>query len=141
MLTDSQRAALAAHLRRGRESQASRIPLRPAGLMNLPLTYGTEQLLFIDRFAPGQAAYNIPFVLRLSGPLDSGALDCAVGGLVERHEALRTRLMSGADGSPVQVIDPPKPVSVQVVDLSGAEPGEQQAAVGEFIDEHAVRPF
>ncbi len=141
MLSDPQRAALTARLRRGRENLTSEIPRRPAGLAELPMSYGQEQLWFIDRFAPGQATYNIPFVLRLSGPLDAAALGRAVGGLVERHEALRTRLMAGADGRPVQVIDPPKPVPVQVVDLSGGEPGERQAAVGEFIDEHAVRPF
>ena len=54
MLTDAQRAALAARLRRGREDLVPEIPPRPAELTELPLSYGQEQLWFLDRFAPGQ---------------------------------------------------------------------------------------
>jgi amino acid adenylation domain-containing protein len=141
MLTDSQRAALAARLRRGRESGASRIPRRPEGLADLPLSYGQEQLWFVDRFAPGLPTYNIPFALRLSGRLDAAGLSRAVDGLAGRHEALRTRLVASADGGPVQVIDPAGPVLLEVVDLSGLEPDRRQAALREFIDVESVRPF
>ena len=57
MLTQSERAALAARLRRG---QASRTRSRDvaAGLTELPLSYGQEQLWFLDRFAPGLPTYN-----------------------------------------------------------------------------------
>jgi amino acid adenylation domain-containing protein len=140
-LTDSQREALFARLRRGRESGASRIPRRPAGLADLPLSYGQEQLWFIDRFAPGLPTYNIPFALRLSGCLDAGALSRAIDGLAGRHEVLRTRLAADAEDRPVQVIDPPGPVPLEVVDLSGLEPGKRQATLREFIDTEALRPF
>ena len=61
MLTDAQRAALAARLRRGRaERRRPAIPRGPAGLAELPLSLGQEQLWFIDRLAPGQPTYNIP---------------------------------------------------------------------------------
>ena len=112
MLTRSERAALAAQLRAGRPEGAGKIPRRPAGLTDLPLSYGQEQLWFIDQFAPGLPAYNLTFALRLTGPLDTSALGRAVSGIVARHEALRTRLVAGADGRPVQVIDPPRPVLV-----------------------------
>jgi amino acid adenylation domain-containing protein len=141
MLTQSERAALAAHLRRGRENMASKIPRRPAGLTDLPLSYGQEQLWFIDRFAPGLPTYNIMFALQMSGPLDAAAMGRAVDGLVGRHEALRTRLLASADGRPVQVIDPAGPVLLEVVDLSGLEPDKRQAAMRELIDVQAVRPF
>ncbi len=141
MLTDSQRAVLAARLRRGRENLASEIPRRPAGLSDLPLSYGQEQLWFIDRFAPGLAAYNIPLAWRLSGRLDAPAVSRAVDGLVARHETLRTRLTAGRDGRPVQVVDPPKPAPLEMVDLSGLAPGQRQVALREFIDGQALRPF
>jgi amino acid adenylation domain-containing protein len=141
MLTESERAALAARLRRGRERLASEIPRRPDDLTELPLSFGQEQLWFLDRLAPGLPTYNIPFVLRLSGPLDAGALGRAADGLVARHEALRTRLVAGGDGRPVQVIGSPRPARLEVVDLSGLEPDQRQAALGEFIDVEAVRPF
>jgi Condensation domain len=141
LLTDAQRAALATRLRRGREAAAGQIPRRRPGLSDLPLSFGQEQLWFIDRFAPGLPTYNIPHALRLSGPLDDAALDRALTGLVARHEALRTRLVTGASGRPVQVIDPPATVAPGRRDLSALAPGPRRAALREFIGAEAVRPF
>ncbi len=141
MLTDAQRAALTARLRRGRDGAVSEIPRRGAGVADLPLSFGQEQLWFLDRFAPGLAAYNIPVALGLSGPLDVTALGCALDGLVARHEALRTRLVPDAGARPVQLISPPGPVRLDTVDLSGLEPDKQQIGLREFIDVEAVRPF
>ncbi|MGH3159712.1 MAG: amino acid adenylation domain-containing protein, partial [Streptosporangiaceae bacterium] len=95
----------------GGMATAGQIPRRPAGLTPLPLSFGQEQLWFLDRLAPGLAAYNIPYALRLSGPLDADALARALGRLTARHETLRTRLVAGPDGQPEQVIDPPRPVT------------------------------
>ena len=101
MLTDTERAALAARLRRSRlagsagAAGATQIPRRPAGpLAELPLSYGQEQLWFLDRFAPGLPTYNLPLALALTGPLDTAALGAAVDALTARHEALRTRLVT-----------------------------------------------
>ena len=140
-LTDAQRAALATRLRRGREPVAGQIPRRRPGLSDLPLSFGQEQLWFIDRFAPGLPTYNIPHALRLAGPLDDAALDRALTGLAARHEALRTRLVTGTSGRPVQVIDPPATVAPGRMDLSALAPGPRQAALREFIGAEAVRPF
>jgi len=145
MLTDSQREALTARLRRGQrtgpDEVAREIPRRPAGLPELPMSCGQEQLWFLDRFAPGLPTYNIPHALALSGPLDTGALGRAIGELVGRHETLRTRLTAGGAGRPVQVIDAPEPPPLEVVDLSGLEPSKQQARLADFIDAEASRPF
>lgn len=134
MLTDTQRAALTARLRRGRTAQAAAIGQRDRGLTELPLSFGQEQLWFIDRFAPGQAMYNIPIAVAIRGSLDQDALDLAVAALVARHEALRTRLVPGARGRPVQVVDAPAPVPVTRVALAGG-------ALTEFIDAEAATPF
>ncbi len=141
MLTDPQRAALTARLRRGRADAPSDIGRRPAGLAELALSYGQEQLWVIDRLAPDQPIYNVPHALRLSGPLDPAALGRAVNALIARHEALRTRLVTGAGGQPVQVIDPPAPRSLEVIDLAWLEAGKRQARLREFFDTEAVRPF
>jgi amino acid adenylation domain-containing protein len=139
MLTDAERAALAVRLRRGRAIMTE-IPRRPAGLRDVPMSYGQEQLWFIDRFAPGVTAYNIPNAIRVSGPLDQAALRRALNLLVARHEALRTRL-AAADGRPVQLIDPPGPVPLELADLSGLTLPQRQARLRECIDTEAVRPF
>ena len=53
MLSDTQRSTLAARLRQGRESVAGD-PRRGPRAAELPLSFGQEQLWFIDRFAPGR---------------------------------------------------------------------------------------
>src|SRR3984957_20517397 len=156
MLTEDQRTALAARLRRGRadapgEGGPDQIRPRTAGLAELPLSYGQEQLWFLDRLArgraatgqamSGQAAYNVPQALRLSGPLDPAALDRALTQVIARHEALRTRLTAGPGDRPVQVIDPPRPVSADLVDLSGHAAEMQSKLLRDLIDVESVRPF
>src|SRR6202046_5003583 len=100
MLTDSQLEALTARLRRGRESLAGEIPRRPAGLGDLPLSYGQEQLWFLDRFAPGLSAYNIPLLLRMSGPLDAAAAGPAGGGAGARRGGAGGRGGGRGGGAP-----------------------------------------
>ncbi len=144
MLTDAQRAALAAHLRKGRESTVTKIPRRPAGLTDLPMAYGQEQLWFIDRLAPGLPTYNILFAVRLTGALDQAAMGRAVDAMAARHETLRTRLIANGDGQPVQVIDPPSPFSsglLELRDLSGMAEPQRQASLQEFLNSEARRPY
>jgi amino acid adenylation domain-containing protein len=141
MLSETQHKALTARLRRGRENAVTEIPRRDPGRTDLPLSYGQEQLWFLDRFVPGVSAYNIPFSLGLSGPVDTAALSRALDALVARHEALRTRLATGPGGMPVQVIDPPSPTPLPVMDLGDLEADRQQAQVLEFIDSEALRSF
>src|SRR5262249_20671893 len=74
----------------------------------IPLSYGQEGLWLLQRWAPGTAAYNTPFVLSLDGDLDRGALGRAWAGLSLRHESLRTAFPAVA-GRPVQRILPPAP--------------------------------
>jgi amino acid adenylation domain-containing protein len=140
MLSDTQRAALAVRLRRSPERAGAGIPRRPAGLTDLPASFGQEQLWFLDQFAPGQPTYNVPYALALSGPLDVAALGRALDGLAARHEALRTRLVSRS-GRLVQLIDPPAAAPVELVDLSALTPEQRQAQLGEFIGREAMRPF
>ncbi len=141
MLSDTQRAAVAARLRRGREDLVEQIPPRSAGLTDLPLSFAQEQLWFIDRFAPGQGTYNLPHAVRLSGPLDTAALGRAIDQLAARHETLRTRLVTGAGGGPLAIIDPPAAIQVEPLNLPWVEPDKQHAWMREFIGAEVLRPF
>jgi amino acid adenylation domain-containing protein len=84
---------------------------------DLPLSFGQQRLWFLQQLDPGSHSYNTPFALRLSGDLDVAALAWTLEQVVRRHETLRTTFrVSG--GEPVQVIAPPGPQPLPLVDLS-----------------------
>ncbi|HZM75593.1 MAG TPA: condensation domain-containing protein [Candidatus Limnocylindrales bacterium] len=101
-----------------------------------PLTLGQERLWFLDRLDPGDPAYNIYLAHRLRGALDVEALQRAYDGVTARHAPLRTRYRT-VDGVPVQQAMPPRPLTIELLDLSGA-PEER---VREALNERAVAPF
>ncbi|WXA80757.1 amino acid adenylation domain-containing protein [Pendulispora rubella] len=69
----------------------------------LQLSFAQERLWFLYALNPGRADYNIPAVIELRGALDVERLRAALGGLVERHEALRTRVVD-VEGVPQAVL-------------------------------------
>uniref|UniRef100_UPI0011609DC7 non-ribosomal peptide synthetase n=1 Tax=Streptomyces humi TaxID=1428620 RepID=UPI0011609DC7 len=90
----------------------------------LPLSFAQQRLWFLDQLEPGSVEYALLSPVHWTGPLDVAALGAALGGVVARHEVLRTRLVADADGVPRQVIDPPYPFALPVVDVStGTDPG------------------
>jgi amino acid adenylation domain-containing protein len=56
---------------------------------HIPLSFSQERLWFIDQLG-GSRQYHIPAVLRLTGKLDTKALQQALKAIIERHEILRT---------------------------------------------------
>ncbi|NED34995.1 non-ribosomal peptide synthetase [Streptomyces sp. SID8499] len=103
------------------------ITARPAGAA-APLSFAQQRLWFLDRLGPGNAAYNLPYALRLSGPVDLDTAVRACQALVRRHETLRTAFPS-VDGEPTQTIAPADTHvwEPRVVDLRGADDAEEQA--------------
>src|ERR1700761_9158392 len=82
-----------------------------------PLTVGQTRLWFADRMDPGDPAYNMPIVRRLTGPLDEDAMRRAFAASVRRHEILRTIYRDGPDG-PVQTVLPYQGFEIGRSDLS-----------------------
>jgi amino acid adenylation domain-containing protein len=68
-----------------------------------PLSYHQERLWFIDRFETGVVYesspiyHNIPLILHITGPIDGGALEQSLNIVVNRHDALRTRIVGEKD--------------------------------------------
>ena len=123
-LTREQRAALFEQLRKRKEQQPrpeagpERIPRRhQAEGEPVPASFAQERLWFLDRLAPGKTVFNMPMMLRISGPLSPAHLERVLGELVRRHDTLRTAFAERG-GQPVQIVAPPGPWTLPVVDLS-----------------------
>ncbi|WP_062218182.1 non-ribosomal peptide synthetase [Streptomyces sp. NBRC 109706] len=80
-----------------------------------PLSTAQRRMWFASSYAPDSAAYNQPYVLRLSGPLDATALVDALRDLVAAHPVLRG-LVEERDGEPYAVFQPVDRVPIAVVD-------------------------
>jgi amino acid adenylation domain-containing protein len=106
----------------------------------MPLSFAQERLWFLDRMQPGSAFYNVPLTLRLRGALDVAALEHALGEVVRRHEALRTRFPA-VDGAPVQVISPFAGFTLPVEELAGLGERAREAVVRRRAAEDAAHPF
>jgi FkbH-like protein len=91
----------------------------------MPLSFAQERLWLLDQLETLGAAYHIPMAMRLRGDLDTAAFERSLAELVNRHEVLRTRIVSVND-VPVQVIDPPGEFRLDVVDLSHVKEDERK---------------
>ncbi|HKS74561.1 MAG TPA: condensation domain-containing protein, partial [Terriglobales bacterium] len=82
----------------------------------------------------GDAAGNVVAVVGLSGPLDEGVLQQALGTLIARHEVLRTVFQRQAGMKvPFQVIREHLAPSWQAVDASNLAAEQQQMRVNECL--------
>ncbi|HLL48773.1 MAG TPA: condensation domain-containing protein, partial [Longimicrobiaceae bacterium] len=129
-----------AALRAGTGGGAAPIVPVPRDGTALPLSFAQARLWFIDQLQPGSAVYNMPFPLRLRGPLDVRALAGALGEVVRRHEALRT-VFRAAGGEPVQVVLPAAPFVLPVVDLGGLPERAREAEARRQARADGARPF
>ncbi|MFE2069136.1 AMP-binding protein [Streptomyces sp. NPDC059467] len=76
------------------------LPPRPDAV---PLSFAQRRLWFLDRTDAG-AAYTVPVLARIDGPVDAGILAEAMAAVAVRHEPLRTLFPQDPDGEPVQQI-------------------------------------
>ncbi|WP_406089052.1 amino acid adenylation domain-containing protein [Streptomyces sp. NBC_01013] len=117
-----------------RATTRATVPRRDPGAP-VPLSFAQERLWFMEQFAPGTAAYNIPVVRRLCGPLDAGSLRAALDASVARHETLRSRYPATDDGLPLLVVDPPGPADLTLTEADGLSEAEM------LVDEASAVPF
>ncbi|HEX8472817.1 MAG TPA: non-ribosomal peptide synthase/polyketide synthase [Pyrinomonadaceae bacterium] len=116
------------------------VPLAPSNLAERPLSFAQQRLWFLEQLEPDSAFYNIPSAFRLSGYLDLAALEETFNEITKRHEVLRTRFMV-VKSRPVQVVSPPEPSKLTLVDLTGLDKAEGEAEALRLGEEDAQRLF
>ncbi|HTD28144.1 MAG TPA: condensation domain-containing protein, partial [Xanthomonadaceae bacterium] len=102
----------------------------------IPLSFAQQRLWFLHKFEGPSAAYNIPLALNFDGSLNAGALQAAIGDVLERHESLRT-IFTEIDGVGQQHILQPDAVGsiFQIAPATDATLGELlREAVGYCFD-------
>ncbi|HLM54814.1 MAG TPA: amino acid adenylation domain-containing protein [Pyrinomonadaceae bacterium] len=127
----------------GQEAPRELSPIRAAsrgGARAFPLSFAQQRLWFIDRLALDSPFYNIPEALRLSGRLDVDALERSFDEVVRRHEALRTSFTTDG-GRPVQIVNEPAPLGLEVTDLSGLPEAMREREAVRLAVEEAHRTF
>ncbi|MEU7022181.1 amino acid adenylation domain-containing protein [Streptomyces sp. NPDC046203] len=120
---------------------AARPPLLPGPRPDvLPLSYAQRRLWFLNRFEDQRAVYNMPWALRLTGPVDTGALEAALADLLERHESLRT-VFSETAGEPYQRILPPGEARPRLLRHDPAEVAQVPGGLAESVARAAAEGF
>ncbi|MFY1587922.1 amino acid adenylation domain-containing protein [Micromonospora sp. WMMD734] len=106
-----------------------------------PVTsYAQERLWLTEQLIQDGTDYNVPYAFRLRhATVDTAALERALSDVVRRHEVLRTRFTSDDDGIK-PLVDPPGPVRLHRVDLTGRGPDRFEEAL-RLANTEALRPF
>ena len=122
-----------------REPELQLPPLLPRNGIR-DCSFAQERFWFVDQVMGQNAAYNIPVGLRIRGELRISILEHALSEIVRRHEVLRTRF-SVEDGRPRQIVEPARPICVQVVNLEGLGEVEREQTAQRFVDTETQTPF
>ena len=105
-----------------------------------PASFAQERLWFLDQFEPGTAAYNLPRVFRIIGPLNADVLTRAIHAVVQRHASLRT-VFDSVDGEARQVVLSNVDVQVPIVDLTDTPEEVRESKALRIASEEGKRPF
>jgi amino acid adenylation domain-containing protein/non-ribosomal peptide synthase protein (TIGR01720 family) len=103
-------------------------------------SFAQQRLWFLDRLELRSATYNLPVAIRLRGRLNASTFERCLNEVVRRHESLRTTFAE-VDGRAVQVVNPPLPLAMSVLDITGEPNAAREERVRREAAEEARRPF
>ncbi|MCF2860486.1 amino acid adenylation domain-containing protein, partial [Pseudoalteromonas sp. SMS1] len=107
----------------------------------LELSFAQQRLWMLDKIDDGSTHYNIPVALTIRGELKLTALTNAINSIIARHESLRTNVVEGAHGEPVQCVHAASNLDIPVSDISLLEKNEKQTVLSELIASEATKAF
>jgi hypothetical protein len=114
--------------------------------LRIKASYHQERLWFIHRFEYedlyrfGPVYHNIPLILEIEGTLDTAVVKQGLEIVVNRHEALRTRLIT-VEEELFQQVEPKIELKVQVLDLTFSSSKETNKPLLEIAIDEAKRAF
>ena len=95
---------------------------------------------YLHRLAPHSPVYNVPFLSRLCGRLDTIALQKTLNALVERQEVLRTVFLASR-GTPVPFVVKKRIPDLKQVDLRHLPEAQRELEARRLARQEAERPF
>src|SRR5574340_178786 len=141
MITDHRRALLDAMLRaEGLDAPGEEVTPEPR-TSGIPLSFAQESVWAAEQLRPGTAAYHVPLLIRLRGPLDAGALGRAVEWTINRRDALRVTFDVQDGVASQRVADPLAGFRLTVVEPDGANCEQRREAVGTRALADLLVPF
>ncbi|MEH1952720.1 amino acid adenylation domain-containing protein [Nostoc sp.] len=99
-----------------------------------PLSFAQQRVWFLQQLQPDSRAYILSKAQHLTGTLNTDVLQHSLDAIVGHHEALRTNFITSLDGSPIQVIGPPRSVELKVIKVTPEQ-------VECLLNQEAQRPF
>src|ERR1700754_3098355 len=91
-LSPDERAALVMKLKRkvkGAEREVDHTICRRGSSTAAPVSLAQQRLWLLHQLDPATDPYYLPFYYRVSGPLNSAALERGLNEVIRRHEILR----------------------------------------------------
>lgn len=106
----------------------------------LPLSYSQRSMWLLWKLEPESAAYVVPTVVKLTGPLDAEVLAASFRDLRRRHETLRTVIVETPDGV-AQVAREDGELEYRYTQLSEGTVEARRRSALELIRRASERPF
>ena len=135
---------LIAHLRLANLPPDRRAAAEAEGDGGVRVSPGQRRILSAPRTREADAAFHVPTVFRLDGPLDREALRASLADLARRHDALRSAFTEAGGRSFVRVTDPvdvPLPVDDLAPDLDGLDDAARDRTIAERAAAEVRRAF
>jgi amino acid adenylation domain-containing protein len=102
------------------------IPLKTLPDEVLPISLTQLEFWFFEQFYPGNSVYNLPLVYRLTGSLNTKALEQSLTEIVRRHETFRSTFKV-ENGQVVYAISPEPVFDFVVIESQDISEAKQQA--------------
>lgn len=105
-----------------------------------PMSFAQQRMWFLWQLDPQSSAYTIFTAVHSHDTIDVDIMKRTLTEIVRRHAVLRTTFAL-EQGQPVQIVAPPAPMTVPVIDLTAVSAALREAAVQRCLTDAISAPF